>query len=146
MHKAAKVLLGLSSLMLAVPAGATDYTFNVPVRIENMGNATEAWVSCDIYQGTLASKRSVGFGRTEVPLSSGAYSGNIAVNVNAAAGYIATDADSWGCFLAYVWRMPDGTTFTRSTASGDERNSLYSRYTGQMVAASHLEEGGAISH
>ena len=145
MQKAVSVLLSASAVLAGAPADATDYTFNVPVRIENMGNANEAWVSCDIYQGVLASKRSVGFGRTEVPLSSGAYSGNIAVNVNAAPGFIATDADSWGCFLAYVWRMPDGTTFTRSTSGGDERNALYTRYTGQEVASSHLEDGGAIA-
>ena len=145
MRKAVQVLFCAAAVLAGSPAAATDYTFNVPVRIENMSNATEAWVACDIYQGTLATKRSVGFGRTEVPLSGGAYSGNIAVNVNAAAGYLATDADSWGCFLAYIWRMPDGSTFTRSTAGGDERNSLYTRYTGQEVASSHLEDGGAIS-
>ena len=145
MQRAAKSLLCIAALSGASSASATDYTFNVPVRVENLSNATEAWVSCDIYQGTLATKRSVGFGRTEVPLSSGAYTGNVAVNVNAAPGFLASDADSWGCFLAYIWRMPDGTTFNRSTAGGDERNSLYARYTGQLVASSHLEDGGAIS-
>ena len=134
MQRAAKSLLCIAALSGASSASATDYTFNVPVRVENLSNATEAGVSCDIDQGTLATKRSVGFGRTEVPLSSGAYTGNVAVNVNAAPG-----------FLAYIWRMPDGTTFNRSTAGGDERNSLYSRYTGQLVASSHLEDGGAIS-
>jgi hypothetical protein len=144
MRKAIQSLLCFGIALGAAPAGATDYTFNVPVRIENMANATEAWVSCDIYQGALGSRRSVGFGRTDIRLSSGAYSGNVAVNVNAAPGYTATDADSWGCGLVYIWNMPDGTPFMRSLYT-DERNGLYTRYTGQDVASSHLNEGGAIS-
>src|SRR5690242_13653656 len=99
MHNKARALLSFAGILATTPANATDFTFNVPVRIENMTHATEAWVSCDIYQGALGSRRSVGFGRTDIHLNSGAYSGNVAVNVNAAPGYAATDADSWGCGL-----------------------------------------------
>lgn len=145
MAKSLKLLLALGAIVSAVPAGAADFTFNVPVRVDNMNNATQGWVSCDIYQGTGASRRSVGFGRTDIAIRSGAYAGNVSVTVNAASGFAATDADSWGCFLTYVWNMPDGSTFLRSTYTGDERNSLYTRYTGQEVASSHTEDGGAIS-
>jgi hypothetical protein len=41
--------------------------------------------------------------------------------------------------------MPDGSTFNRSTSTSDERNSLYTRYTGQEVGSFHMEEGGSIS-
>ena len=145
MRKAFAAMLCAGALVSSTAAVATDYTFNVPVRVENMTNATEAWVTCGIYQGTLATKREIGFGRTDIHLASGAYSGTVAVNVNASPGYTATDADSWGCGLVYIWNMPDGTSFTRSVYT-NERDPLYTRYTGQEVASSHLEEGGAISH
>lgn len=145
MLKNSKMLLTAVATFAAVPAGASDFTFSVPVRVENMRNATAAWVSCDIFMGSGSTKRSVGFGRSDVPLSGGAYSGDVSVNVNAASGFMASDADSWGCFLTYLWRMPDGSTFLRSTYTGDERNLLYTRYTGQEVASFHTEEGGSIS-
>src|SRR6476661_4224535 len=111
MARSLRAYMAIGAVLSGAPASAADFTFNVPVRIENMRNANEAWVSCDLFQGTLGSRRSVGFGRTEVPIHSGAYTGTVAVNVNAASGFIATDADSWGCFLIYEWAMPDGSTF-----------------------------------
>lgn len=41
--------------------------------------------------------------------------------------------------------MPDGSTFNRSTSTADERNSLYTRYTGQEIASFHMGGGGTIS-
>ena len=46
MRKAVQVLFCAAAVLAGSPAAATDYTFNVPVRIENMSNATEAWVAC----------------------------------------------------------------------------------------------------
>ena len=135
----------IAAALSAIPAYASDFTFNVPVRIENMHNATQAWVNCAVYQGSSYSRRSVGSGRSEIVLHDGAYTGTVPVNIDVYSGYTPNDVTDWGCGLVYLWHMPDGSTFNRSTSTSDERNSLYTRYTGQEVGSFHMEEGGSIS-
>lgn len=130
---------------IATPALASDFTFAVPVRIVNMQNVATAAVNCDVYQGDGPNRRAIGFGRTELMLSDGAYAGTVNVNVDTASGYSANDATGWLCGLVYFWRMPDGTISTRGASTEAERASLYTRYTGQEVASFHTEEGGAIT-
>ena len=146
MNKMVRLGLVITAASSAAPTYASDFTFNVPVRIENMTNATQAWVSCGVYQGSSYSRRSVGSGRAEVALHDGAYAGTVPVNIDVYSGYTPNDVTDWGCGLVYLWRMPDGSTFNRSTSSADERNSLYTRYTGQEVASFHMDEGGSIAH
>ena len=139
------IALALSLGFLSSAARAADFTFTVPVRIENMPNITEAWVNCFVTGETSAGLRQIGFGRSDVALATGSFAGNVTVEVNASPGFASNEASSWGCSLAYNWRMPDGSIFTRSTSSSAERATLYTQYTGQDVTASHADESGTIS-
>ena len=134
-------ILLLAAAIVPAPAAATDFTFTVPVRIERMEHATSAWVSCSV----LPSTRSISVGqRTDVPLVDGGYSGTVTVDVDTGAAFLPEDASRWLCSLNYAWRMPDGTTSTISVARPDERNPLYTRYTGQEVISSSLSAEGTI--
>lgn len=137
---AAIIVAGLG----AGQAAAADFTFVVPVRIENMRNIAMASVNCDVFTGESYSRRAIGFGRTDLVLADGAYSGNVSVNVDTTSGYTPDDATSWYCGLGYSWRMPDGSIGSRGMTE-EERASLYTRYTGQEVASFHTQERGGIA-
>lgn len=136
----------LTSMALPAPAQAVDFVFNVPVRIENMRNVTSASVSCGVRQTVDGVPHALGASPTvPVPLVDGTYRGTVTVNFSAGFGYSALDATDWQCWLMYVWRMPDGSTFSRSLSDTDDRNALYTHYTGQEVLSSHLNENGLIT-
>jgi hypothetical protein len=136
--------LAFAALAFASPAHADDYTFTVPVRIENMRFVESANVNCGVYRDTpVATALSVG-GRTAVPLVDHSFTGNVTVVVNLSSGYTRADATRWGCGLVYNWRMPDGSVFNRSLSSG-ERPREYQRYTGQTVASTVDSVGGPIA-
>lgn len=123
-------------LCAAAPASAQDFTFTVPVRIENMRHIESAQVNCSVVnQDASGVRRAVSLAPSvAVPVSGGAFNGNITVPVNVSSGFTRADATHWGCSLVYRWRMPDGTVFNRSLPSG-ERASNYTRYTGQSVTS-----------
>ena len=111
--------VALSALLWAAPASAQDFTFTVPVRIENMRHIENAQVNCSVINETGGIRRAVSLAPSvPVPLSGGAFNGNIIVPVSVSSGYTRADVTHWGCSLVYRWRMPDGTVFNRSLALG----------------------------
>jgi hypothetical protein len=142
------LLLALGTTPL--PATLGDYVLNVPIRIENMRNATSATLNCDILHiGTSATDRvslgTPGSGRVTVPLVDGAFSGTVtATVVVSAANAIRSTPTTWSCILVFLWRNPDGSIFNESLSSSDERVTLYTRLTGQAIAESTLEVSGPL--
>jgi hypothetical protein len=138
--------ISLIALASAAPAFADDYTFTVPLRIENMDHATGGLVACGIYNRSGPIPRALGpGGQTWFTITDGNYSGNVVVPVNLGSGYTRADATHWQCHVAYFWRMPDGSIFNRSLTAGT-RASEYQRYTGQAVASTVEEVSGPIPH
>ena len=134
----------MAALLTTAPVSAADFTFNIPVRIQNMRNAEAAWVSCDVFRAEGTRRTAIAFGRTDIELRDGAYEGTVTVAFNVQPGFASSDATDWGCLLIYNWRMPDGTIATRG-ATEAERALLYTRYTGQEIASRHTEEAAPIS-
>jgi hypothetical protein len=130
------------------PAYFADYVFNIPVRIENMRNITSAWVSCGItHRGSSASDvRTLGVGgRTDVPLVDGSYNGTITVTVPiSASDAIQYPPTNYGCGLVYLWRNPDGATFSESV-DATSRATAYTRLTGQAISEHTTEVAGTIT-
>jgi hypothetical protein len=137
--------VALAALLWAAPASADDFTFTVPVRIENMSHIEGAQVNCSVVnQAADGTRRAISLAPSvAVPVTAGAFNGNITVPVNVSSSYTRADATHWGCTLSYRWRMPDGTLFNRSLVPG-ERAREYTRYTGQTVASTVDSVGGAI--
>lgn len=147
MRKSLPVIASVLCLAAATPAQAVDFVFNVPVRIENMRNVTRAFVSCTAGQTVSGIPHPLGpSSMVDVPLVDGSFHGTIPVNFSVSSGYAASDATDWQCALTYLWRMPDGSTFSRSLTSSEDRGALYTRYTGQEVASAHTDESGPVSH
>ena len=135
-------MLLLAAAIVPAPAAAVDFTFTVPVRIERMAHVTSAWVTCNVLPGT----RTISVGdRTNIPLVDGSYSGTVTVDVDTGTAFLPEDASRWVCSLNYAWRMPDGSTASISVLRPEERNPLYTRYTGQEVVSSSLAAEGTIS-
>lgn len=129
------------------PMFFVDYVFNVPVRIENMRSVTSVWVTCGIlHVGSGAADRTaLGIGgRTNVPISDGAYDGTITVTVPVSSSdAIRFPPNAYGCGLVYQWRNPDGTAFNESVnASG--RATAYTRLTGQDITENTTEIAGTL--
>ena len=139
------VPVALAALLLcAAPASAQDFTFTVPVRIENMRHIESANVNCTVLAVVGVERRSLSVAPpVAVPIRDGAFRGNITVPVNVSSGYTRSDATNWYCSLTYNWRMPDGTLFNRSLSSG-ERPTNYTRYTGQTVTSTVESVQGTI--
>jgi len=138
--------LALMAILLAAPAHADDFTFTVPVRIENMDHATGGLVSCSAMNRTGVEPRHLGpGGQTWFTITDGNFSGNVVVVVNLPSGYTRADATHWSCGMSYFWRMPDGTIFNRSLRVG-ERAATYERYTGQAVVSTVETVTGPIPH
>jgi hypothetical protein len=136
-----------ATLALATPAHADDFTFTVPIRIENMTHAENVRVSCDLIRDSgLGMRTGVGStGQIAVPLVAGRYVGTLTLPVTVSgAGYTAADATHWGCNITYRWRMPDGTLFNRSLRLDESRAVEYERYTGQHVASTVDHVDGAV--
>lgn len=141
------IMLLIALAPVKQPAYYANYVFNIPVRIENMRNITRAWVSCGItHRGSSASDvRALGVGgQTDVPLVDGAYNGTITVTAAVSAGdAIQYPPTNYSCALMYVWRNPDGATFSESV-DATTRATAYTRLTGQAIAENTAEAAGTF--
>ena len=145
----------ITLLMVAlVPMHTTmptaDYVLQVPIRIENMRNLSSATLSCDIFHfGTSPADRqslgTPGGGSVSVPIVDGAYNGTLQVTVTvSSANAIRYTPNTYGCFLVFRWRNPDGTEFLESTRTSNERAIAYTRLTGQEISENTTEITGPL--
>jgi hypothetical protein len=127
-----------------------DYVLQVPIRIENMRNLSSATLSCDIFHfGTSPADRqslgAPGGGSVSVPIVDGAYNGTLQVTVTvSSANAIRYTPNTYGCFLVFRWRNPDGTEFLESTRTSNERAIAYTRLTGQEISENTTEITGPL--
>ena len=104
-----RILLSLSPIALlgiASAANAADFTFNVPVNLQNMHREVNTiGVTCRTFKvrGNYTGPNVVGGGHTSyvaIPLdSNGGYRGTIVVNFDAESGKSASDATYYECDL-----------------------------------------------
>jgi hypothetical protein len=128
-----------AALLTAGTAHADEYRFTVPVRIENLRAAVEAGAICTVGLRS-GSGGLLGVSRTApITLTDGSYTGTVEVVVPLGSGFTAADVNNWGCSLMYRWRLPDGSMQTRSFGTQSERNTTYTRDTGQEIVSSNAE-------
>ena len=128
----------LAGAALASPcAVAADFTFDVPVVIENVPSATTAAISCvvsivppDGPSAAFADSNVVGRGETSVAITGGAYRGTVTVEVNATGVNLPSAARSYICSMGLLGRSLTGVRYRAS--SGNARDA-YSRATGLTV-------------
>ena len=127
----------LAGAALASPcAVAADFTFDVPVVIENVPSATTAAISCVVSiappDGTsaFAGSNVVGRGETSVAITGGAYRGTVTVEVNATGVNLPSAARSYICSMGLLGQSLTGVRYRAS--SGNARDA-YSRATGLTV-------------
>lgn len=123
-----------------------NYVLNVPVRIENM-HITSAEVSCSLVHAEPTGIRTALTiaQRVSVPLVDGAFNGVVTVTVAVQdADAIRLPPNIYSCGLFYLWRNPDGSTFSGSTVSVADRAAAYTRLTGQEIAENTTQIEGSI--
>ena|SRR5689334_11699312 len=129
-------ILLLFALAPVQPASfVVNYVLNVPVRIENM-HITSATVSCTVVHEEPTGVRTALSVHVpaNVPLVDGAFNGIVTVTVPVPdADALRLPPNSYGCTLTYLWRNPDGSTFSGATTSVADRAAAYTRLTGQEI-------------
>ena len=90
------LLLSLSGLMTAAPAGAEDFTFQVRLEVTNLLFRTRPIVECSVYQGTVL----IGSASSSpLSVSDGRRFGMVTLKFNAQPGKNPADADRYRCLL-----------------------------------------------
>jgi len=88
---------------LVTQAMAAQFTFHVPVRIENATPLTRAQVACTVFD----TRGSMGSGRSPIPLSSGVYDGTVTVAFDLAADRSPLAARTYHCTIE-LWARDRG--------------------------------------
>jgi hypothetical protein len=124
-----------------------NFTFTVPLAIENVPSATSAVVFCTVSRGTLggvfpfAARNIVGNGSTAQPLKGGAFSGFVRVTVNADKTIPASTARSYSCNISLNGRSTAGVAYIASFANMAD---AVSRAAGQTLTMTHTLVSGVI--
>jgi hypothetical protein len=88
--------LTLALSAFAAPALAEDFTFVVPVDVRSLPpEITSMSIQCGAL--TAIGGRPVGTGETVVPITGGAYRGDVTVSFNASAGLSSGSATAYSC-------------------------------------------------
>lgn len=100
-----KWLLALAFAFFATPAFAEDFTITVPVEFSALPpNVDRLFVSCQVIEENL-SRVTVAAGR-ELPITGGAYRGDVVFAVNANAGRDPSLAVQYRCVAWLIGRTP----------------------------------------
>lgn len=128
----------LFSLLLGASgaAGAADFTFNIPLRIENVPSVVSVAIECAVsrlrvgepypFGGTNV----VGRGSTVVHPVGGRYNGTVRVVVNATGINPAASAQSYLCSMRASGRATTGAAYAASSGNMKE---VYERATGHVL-------------
>jgi len=123
-----KSALGFAALS-AVAFGsalAAEYEFTVPLALASMPpEISEAEVRCDIWapRTGASGEELIGAGQTRVPVSGGAYAGDVRVSVNRSALAASRTPTSWSCYLRVYGRI--GTAPAEFWAYDDPATGAY---------------------
>ena len=138
---AIRLLAALTAVACAAPCVAADFTFDVPVRVDNLPSLTSIAVNCVVYTAypggsIIAVNRSA-----PVPVSGGSYAGTIVVEVNNAGLTPSSDARAYSCALT---GEGTGRTGTRYGLSPDNFADVYARATGHSLVSPNNRVRGPI--
>jgi hypothetical protein len=109
-------ILAIPALLLSLGAFAADFTFNVPVNLQDyqqpstyVGSSQSIW--CTVIAGTAE----IGRGHTPLAIpASGNYNATVSVAVTLRAGTHASDATGYRCWLS----VSDDVTAASAVSSG----------------------------
>lgn len=135
------LLAALAGLASTAPASAADFTFDVPVRVENLPSVTTLAVQCAVYTA-YPGGRIISVARSPgVTVSGGSYDGTIMVEVDNRGITPSSDARAYRCSL-----IGEGTarTGTRYSMSPDNFVEAYQRATAHMIVTANNQVGGPI--
>ncbi|MGI8932424.1 MAG: hypothetical protein ACR2FK_08615 [Sphingomicrobium sp.] len=136
-----RALAALAALAIATPAGAADFTFDVPVSVENLPSMHTILVSCAVYTA-YPGGRIVGTGNSPtVAMSGGSYAGTITVEVNTSGLAPASEARAYGCSLEGLGTARTGVTYRSSPSNFAD---AYQRATGHMLSRANNTVRGPL--
>jgi hypothetical protein len=93
---------------LAAPAAAYDFTFTIPVQFTNLPpEVTQFIVGC---VAQLPSSASVGQGNRIIPITGGAYTGDVTIQFNAITGMDPATATRYQCTAYFFGTVSAGLT------------------------------------
>lgn len=138
-----------AAALTGAPAFAADFTFEVPVVIENIAGGQSFEISCFVSllppgsTGPAASTANVvGRANKTTNLVNGSFRGTVTVEFDANPGQSASAGKQWKCYLAHILgRKPDGTIFHVNAAQPQQD---YEAATGKKIARKALEYGGGL--
>ncbi len=134
--------LAALAMVAAAPASAADFTFDVPVRVENMPSLTTIQVQCAVYTADRAG-RILGVAVSPwVRVTGGRFEGTIAVEVNNDDAFTPSiDARTYRCGLTGIGTSRTGRDFRMSLENFVE---TYQRATGHTIAIANHQVRGTI--
>lgn len=140
------IAAAFAALLTPSVALADDFTFTVPVRVENVRASPTMRVFCDVYgvDAHGAPRHITHFGAVDVTPVGGAYHGNVTVVANLLDGERRDEARTWECSMTYYYRSPSAGMMMISGADDADRNGQYTHFTGQEISASRLFARGAF--
>lgn len=139
MRKLIIAALSALPLMYAPSASADDFTFNVPIRIENAPGIVEADVHCGVTLRSARGGETYVQANQTIAITGGAYRGTITMTATVPTGARAADAINWNCRLTPGYRVATGV----ARATGDVE-AWYEDVAGRSVASHTLTAFGYL--
>ena len=100
-----KWLLALAFALFATPAFAEDFTLTVPVEFNALPpNVDRLWVTCQVFEESAL--RATAAVSREIPITGGAYRGDVVFAFNATAGRDPALAVQYRCVAWLIGRTP----------------------------------------
>lgn len=116
---------------VAAPVSAADFTFDVPVSVQNLPSMHTLVVSCTVYTaypgGTIMARGASG----PIAMTGGNYEGTVTIDVNASGIRPASEARAYGCSLEGLGTARTGSTYRSSPSNFTE---VYQTATGHTLA------------
>ena len=104
--------------LFASAASAADFTFDVPLRLQNVPSVNTARISCVVYRSALGTVETgpnrIGRADVDIPISGGAYDGNVTVEVDNSGIIPSSEARSYSCYIYALGTSRTGTTYGAS--------------------------------
>jgi hypothetical protein len=134
--------LGALAMVAAAPASAADFTFDVPVRVENLPSLTTIRVRCSV-QTAEPDRHILGNGYSAyVSVTGGRFEGTIMVEVNNDDAFIpSSDARIFDCALIGEGTSRTGRVYALSPSYFVE---TYERATGHTIVTANNQVRGTI--
>ena len=136
-----RLIAAVALSALAAPAAAADFTFDVPVRVQNVPSMHTLYLSCSVWTA-YPDDRLVGRGSSPpIPTTGGSYEGTVTIEVNATGITPAAEARVYNCALE-----GSGTALTGSTyrSSPDNFRAVYERATGHTLVTATNQVRGTL--